>query len=69
MSKLPLKLKIAKIKRGLRNKHIAAYTGASLQSVLHWCNEARCPAQITKLYAEKLCELFEGEITIKDCGY
>ena len=69
MSKLPRKLRIFRAKSGKRNLEISEYTGASLQSIVNWASDVRCPKKIEKQYAIALLQLSNGYITLEDCGY
>jgi len=69
MSKLPRKLRIFRAKKRIRNIDIASATGASLQSVVNWASEARCPARIDEKHALALIALTNNYITMSDCGY
>lgn len=69
MSKLPRKLRIFRARRGWKNSYIAEKMGVSLQSVVNWASEKRCPAKIELHSAKRLVEITNGYVTLKDCGH
>jgi len=69
MLKLPRKLRIFRAKSRISNPEIVKYTGASLQSVVNWASEDRCPKKIDIKFAESLQRMSNGYITLRDCGH
>lgn len=66
---LPRKLRAYKAVEQWSYSEIAEFVGTTAQSVKNWCHNDRCPAKLKYPFAERLVELTNGKITMKDCGY
>lgn len=69
MSKLIMKLRLFKAKKGFRNNTIAAAIGVTPQTITDWLSPKKTPKKINISTAEKLIEFSDNFFSLKDLGH